>query len=70
MNKIIRRKLIEVEQFPRSIEQQYKRATNLNRHQRERRKEKKRLRGRGRGETGNLVLRLIITKNAKEINKQ
>ena len=32
MNRIIRRKLIEAEQPPRSIKQWYERATDLDRH--------------------------------------
>jgi len=41
MNKAIRRKLIEAERPPTSIEQWYKQATNLDRHWRERVGEKK-----------------------------
>jgi len=44
MNKVIRRKLIEVERPPTSIEQWYKYATNLNKHWRK--SKKKKLRGR------------------------
>jgi len=45
MNEGIRRKLMEVENPPASIEQWYKRATALNRNWRESRREEKRLRG-------------------------
>ena len=45
MNGGIRRKLMEVENPPTSIEQWYKRATTLDRNQRESRKEEERLRG-------------------------
>ena len=45
MNRVIRRKLMEAERPPTSIEQQQKHATNLDRHWRESRKEKERLRG-------------------------
>ena len=45
MNGGIRRKLMEVENPPTSIEQWYKRATALDRNQRESRKEEERLRG-------------------------
>ena len=43
MNRMIRRKLIEAERPPTSIEQWYERATNLDRHWRESRREEKRL---------------------------
>ena len=46
MNKMIRRKLMEAEQSSWSIEQQYERATNLDRYQRESRGEEERLRKR------------------------
>jgi len=45
MNGIIRRKLIEAERPPTSIEQWYKCATNLDRHWRESKREEERLRG-------------------------
>jgi len=45
INKGIRRKLMEVENLPTSIEQWYKRATALDRNWRESKKEKERLRG-------------------------
>ena len=44
MNRMIRRKLIEAERLPTSIEQWYKHATNLDRHWRESRREEKQLR--------------------------
>ena len=46
MSEAIRRKLMETERPPTSIEQWYKCATNLNRHWRESKKKKERLRGR------------------------
>ena len=46
MNGTIRRKLMEAENQPSSIEQWYKRATALNRNWRESRREEERLRGR------------------------
>ena len=45
MNGTIMRKLIEAERPPRSIEQWYERATNLDRNWRESRQEEERLRG-------------------------
>ena len=45
MNKKIRRKLMEAENPPASIEQWYKRATTLDRNWRESRREEERLRG-------------------------
>jgi len=45
MNRGIRRKLIEAENPPTSIEQWYRRATALDRNWRERRREEERLRG-------------------------
>ena len=45
MNEMIQRKLMEIERPPISIEQWYKRATNLDRHWKESKKEKERLRG-------------------------
>jgi len=45
INGVIRRKLIEAENQPSSIEQWYRRATALNRNWRESRREKERLRG-------------------------
>jgi len=45
MNRVIRRKLIEVERSPTSIEQWFKRAANLDRHWKESRREEDRLRG-------------------------
>ena len=52
MNGEIRRKLIEVENQPSSIEQLYRRATALDRNWRESRKEEERLRGRKDQEEG------------------
>jgi len=52
MNRGIRRKLMEVENPPASIEQWYKRATALDRNWRESKREEERLRGKkeiGRG---------------------
>jgi len=46
MSGAIRRKLIEIERPPTSIEQWYKYATNLDRHWRESKKEEERLRER------------------------
>jgi len=46
MNRVIRRKLMEAENQPGSIEQWYKRATALNRNWRESRREKERLKRR------------------------
>jgi len=45
MNGVIRRKLIEVENQPGSIEQWFRRAKALNRNWRESRREEERLRG-------------------------
>jgi len=45
MNEVIRRKLMEVENQPGSIEQWFKRAIILDRNWRESRKEKERLKG-------------------------
>ena len=45
MNEVIRRKLIEAENQPSSIEQWYRRATALNRNWRESKQEEERLRG-------------------------
>jgi len=45
MNGLIRRKLMEAENLPASIEQWYRRATALNRNWRESRREEERLRG-------------------------
>jgi len=45
MNRAIRRKLIEVENQPGSIEQWFRRATALDRNWRESRREEERLRG-------------------------
>ena len=45
MNRVIRRKLMEVENQPGSIEQWYRRATALDRNWRESRKKEERLRG-------------------------
>jgi len=52
MNGGIRRKLMEAENPPVSIEQWYKRATALDRNWRESRKEEKRMRGRKEGGGG------------------
>ena len=41
INRVIRRKIMETEQSSRSIEQQYERAINLDRHQRESKKEER-----------------------------
>ena len=46
MNGEIRRKLMEVENMPASIEQWYKRITALDRNWKESRREEERLRGR------------------------
>ena len=43
MNKIIRKKLMETERPPTSIEQWYEHATNLNKHWRESKREEKRI---------------------------
>ena len=51
MNGAIRRKLIEAEHLPRSIEQWYERMINLNKHWRKSRKEEERLRRRKEIET-------------------
>ena len=51
MNRMIRRKLMETERPPTSIEQQYKYATNLDRHWRESQREEEKLRERK--ESGN-----------------
>jgi len=45
MNRMIRRKLMEAERPPTSIEQWYEYATNLDRYWRESRRKEKRLRG-------------------------
>jgi len=45
MNRMIRKKLMEVERLPTSIEQWYECTTNLNRHWRKSRREEERLRG-------------------------
>jgi len=45
MNVVIRRKLMEVENQPGSIEQWFRRATALNRNWRESRREEERLKG-------------------------
>ena len=68
MNGIIRQKLMESKHPPRSIEQWYRRATNLNRHWRESRKEEKRLRKRR--ETESLAPRLNRPANASRIQQQ
>ena len=46
MNKVIRRKLMELERSPTNIKQQYKCATNLDRYWKKSRREKKQLRRR------------------------
>ena len=46
MNRVIRRKLIEIERSSKIIEQWYERVTNLDKHWRESRQEAERLRGR------------------------
>ena len=46
MNRAIRRKLIEAEKSPTSIEQQYEQATNLDKYQRKSRKKEEQLRRR------------------------
>ena len=68
MNEVIRRKLIEAEHYPGSIEQQYKRVINLDRHQRNSRREEERLRERG--ETGTQVPRANILANSGEAQRQ
>jgi len=45
MSEMIRRKLIEAERLPTSIDQWYECATNLNRHWKESRRKEKKLRG-------------------------
>jgi len=55
MNGGIRRKLMEAENLPASIEQWYKRATALDRNWRESRRKEERLRGRK--ETGGTALK-------------
>jgi len=45
MNRVRRRKLIEIERPPTSIEQWYEYATNLDRHWRESKRKEKKLRG-------------------------
>jgi len=44
MNRVIRRKLMEVERPPRNIDQWYEHTTNLDRHWRESKKKEERLR--------------------------
>ena len=46
MNRVIKKKLIKTKQPLRSIEQQYKRATNLDRYKRESKQKEKKLRER------------------------
>jgi len=46
MNRIIKRKLIEIERPPKSIKQWYERAVNLDRYWKESRQEEERLRER------------------------
>ena len=52
MNGGIRRKLMEAENPPVSIEQWYRRATTLDRNWRESRREEERVRGKKEGEEG------------------
>ena len=52
MNRRIRRKLIEAENLPASIEQWYRRATALDRNWRESRRKEERLRGKKENEGG------------------
>jgi len=54
MNGGIRRKLMEAENLPTSIEQWYRRATALDRNWRESRREEERMRGKKEGEGGAL----------------
>ena len=54
INEIIWRKLIEAEELPKSIEQWYKCATNINRHWRESKRDEERLRRR-QGQRGSVV---------------
>ena len=68
MNKVIKKKLIEAKRFLRSIEQQYERATNLDRYQRESRRKKERLRERRKTETS--VPRQNIVTNITGIQRQ
>jgi len=68
MNGMIRQKLMESEHPLRSIEQWYRRATNLNRHWRESRREEKRLRKRR--ETKSLAPRLNRPANASRVQQQ
>jgi len=51
MNRMTRKKLIEVERSPKSIEQWYKHATNLDRYLRKSRRKKERLRNKKEGRT-------------------
>ena len=53
INRVIRKKLIEIEKPPKSIEQWYEHATNLDRYQRESKKEEERLREKKRREIRN-----------------
>ena len=67
INRIIQRKLIRVEHPSRSIEQQYKRITNLNRHWKKSRREEKRLKEKRK--TGNQALKLNMPANAGKTQK-
>ena len=66
-NGVIWRKLIEVECPSRSIEQQYKRAINLDKHWKERKREEKRFRGRRKSD--NLAPRINMLADAGEIQR-
>lgn len=59
---------MEMEHPPKSIKQWYERMTNLDRYYRKSRQEKKRLREQRK--MGNLALRLSISANAGETNRQ
>ena len=65
MNRVIKKKLINTKQPLRSIKQQYKRATNLDRYQRESKQKEKRLRERK--EIGAQAPRLNILANTSKI---
>ena len=67
IKRVIWRKLIRVEHPSRSIEQWYKRMTNLNKHWRKSKREEKRLKEKR--ETGNLALRLNMLANTGKTQK-
>jgi len=68
MNEMIRRKLIKTERPPRSIEQWYERAVNLDKHWMESRRKEKRLRRRR--EIGALAQKLNVPANTGEAQEQ